>query len=327
MRKILALSTIMLCLLGLHAQPSISNSNFEQWSNGSPVNWTLDIQGTLIGNMTVPVEVHFGGQTSDAHGGYSAVRIASSDVTSTAISYTMNLPGILQAGESNDFTIPMNDALDVFNTLQDSAGLANILSNLDSLDLNEFSTFFKMLSKGVPCDSTPKSVTAWVKYIPQAGDQMGMFSMTKKNGALVDYKFQLFESSDPTSYQQVGIDFNSPGAQCDSILVILISATQMQSSSVLYIDDVRLSFRGDDINSHDNFPGKVYPNPATDQFCIHPYNEFPYEWTLTDMTGKTLLSGEATGESYIDTRDCAPGLYLLRLSGDGMSGARKVMIR
>lgn len=327
MRKFLALSTITLCLLGLHAQPSISNSNFEQWSNGSPVNWTLDIHGTLVGNMTIPVEVHFGGQSSVAHSGSSAVRITSADVTSTAISYTMNLPGFLQAGEPEDFTIPMNDALDVFNTLQDSAGIANILSNLDSLDMDEFSTFFKMLSKGVPCDSTPKSVTAWVRYIPQDGDQMAMFSMTKHNGELVDYTFQLFESSDPDSYQQIGIEYNTPGAPCDSILVMLISATQMQSSSVLYVDDVRLSFRGDDIDSHDNFPGKVYPNPATDQFCIHPYNEFPYEWTLTDMAGKTLLSGKAAGETTIDTRNCAPGLYLLRLSGDGMSGARKVMIR
>lgn len=327
MKKFVALSTIMLCLLGLQAQPSISNSNFEQWSDGSPVNWTVDIQGTLVGSMTIPVEVHFGGQSSVSHSGYSAVRITSADVTSTAISYTMNLPGILQAGEPNDFTVPMNDALDVFNTLQDSAGIANILSNLDSLNLDDYTTFFKMLSKGVPCDSTPKSVTAWVKYIPQVDDQMAMFSMTKQNGALVDYTFQLFDSGDPDSYQQIGVDFNTPGAPCDSILVILISATQMQSSSVLYIDDVRLSFRGDDIESYDNFPGKVYPNPATDQFCIHPYNEFPYEWTLTDMTGKTLLSGEATGETSIDTRNCAPGLYLLRLSGDGMSGARKVIIR
>jgi hypothetical protein len=287
----------------------------------------VDIQGTLTGNMTIPVEVHFGGHTSDAHNGYSAVRITSADVTSTTISYTMNLPGLLQAGESNGFTIPIDDAMEVFNMLQDSAGLANILNSLDSLDIDNYATFFKMLSRGVPCDSTPKSVTAWVKYVPQTDDQMAMFSMTKQNGALVDYAFQLFESSDPTSYQQIGIEFNSPGASCDSILVILVSATQMQSSSVLYVDDVRLSFRGDDIDSHDNFPGKVYPNPATDQFCIHPYNEFPYEWTLTDMTGKTLLSGEANGETSIDTRNCAPGLYLLRLSGNGMSGARKVMIR
>ena len=327
MRKYLALSIILVGLLGLHAQPSISNSNFEQWSDGSPVNWTVDIQGTLTGNMTIPVEVHFGAQSSVAHNGYSAVRVTSADVTSTAISYTMNLPGILQAGESNGFTIPIDDAMEVFNILQDSAGIANILNSLDSLDLNDYSTFFKMLSRGVPCDSTPKSVTAWVRYIPQADDQMAMFAMTKLNGELVDYTFQLFESGDPTSYQQIGIEFNTPGAPSDSILVMLISATQMQSSSVLYVDDVRLSFRGDGIDSHDYFPGKIYPNPATDRFCIHPYNEFPYEWTLTDMTGKTLLSGEAAGETSIDTRNCAPGLYLLRLSGDGMSGARKVMIR
>jgi len=327
MRKFLALSIMLVSLISLQAQKNLPNKHFEQWSYGRPEGWTIDISGTLTGSMTIDVEVHFGEWTTDAHDGSSAVRIASADVTSTTISYTMNLPGLLQAGESDPFTMPTDEAMNIFNTLQDSAGLANILSNIDSLDFDALSSFFKVLSKGVPCDSTPQSVTAWVKYIPQEGDQMGMFAMTKRNGELVDYKFQLFEGSDPTQYNQIGIDFNTPGAECDTIMVILISATQMQSSSVLYVDDMRLVYRGDGIDSYDNFPGKVYPNPATDQLYIHPYNEMPYEWTLTDMAGKTLMAGEANGDTSIGTGNCAPGIYLLHINGDGSSYTRKIMIR
>lgn len=327
MRKFLAFSIMLISLFGLQAQNNLPNSHFEQWSYGSPDGWTIDINGTLIGSMTIDVEVHFGQWTTDAHSGSSAVRIASADVTSTTISYTMNLPGILQVGESEPFTMQTDEAMDIFNALQDSAGIANILNSLDSLNIDSLSSFFKIFSKGVPCDSTPQSVTAWVKYIPQEGDMMCMFAMTKKNGEMVDYVFQTFESADSTQYNQIGIDFNNPGAECDSILVILVSATQMQSSSVLYVDDVRLVFRGDDIESHDSFPGRVYPNPATDQLNIHPFNEMPYVWTLTDMTGKTLMTGEANGDATIGTGNYAPGIYLLHIDGDGTSYTHKIMIR
>lgn len=327
MKKILTLGIMLISLLGLQAQNNIANSNFEQWSNGKPVNWTVDINGILTGNMTIDVEVHFGEQTSDAHSGSSAVRIASADVTSTTISYTMNLPGFLQAGESNVFTMPTDEAMNIFNTLQDSAGIATILSNLDSLDMTTLAPYFKVFSKGVPCDSTPESVTAWVKYVPQEGDQMALFAMTKRNGEVVDYAFELFGTEDATSYQQIGVNFNTPGATCDSIMVIFVSATQMNSSSVLYVDDVRLVFRGDDISSYQNFPGNVYPNPAADQLYIHPYNDLSYRWALTDITGKTLLKGNAVGETVIGTGSCAPGMYLLHIDGDGTSYTHKIMIR
>ena len=110
MRKFLAFSIIMMGLLGMQAQNSILNSDFELWSYGKPVNWTL------TGVMTIPLEVHFGEQTSDAHTGNSAIKVASADATSSVISYTMNLPGFLQAGESEGFSVPFEDALVAFGS-------------------------------------------------------------------------------------------------------------------------------------------------------------------------------------------------------------------
>jgi hypothetical protein len=327
MKKALFIFTFAIGILGLNAQNSILNSDFELWSYGKPVNWTVDVHGTITTDyINIPVEVHFGEQSTIVHSGNSAVRIASADATSSVISYTMNLPGVLQAGESEGFSLPMEAAMTVLNLMQDSAGIANILSNLSDQDLEALASFFKVFSRGVPCTSTPHGVTAWVKYIPQEGDQMAMFAMTKKDGLLVDYTFELFGSNDPSSYQQVRIDFNTPDAVCDTIMVILVSATQMNSSSVLYVDDVALDYT-DGITSYGLFHGNVYPNPASDFVTVRPENDLPYVWTLTDMMGKTLMTGEAAGETTIDTRSCASGMYLLNINGDGISGSRKIMIR
>jgi hypothetical protein len=327
MKKIFFLTAMIACVFALQAQNTIPNSNFEQWTDGEPVNWTVSIYGNVIGtSVLIPVEVHFGTQTADAHDGSSAIRIASADVTSESVDYTYNLPGVLQLGESDVFQMPMEEAMTVLNTMQDTNGIGSILSNLDSLDLTSLSSFFQVFSKGIPFSTTPKTISAWVKYIPQAGDSLALFAMTKKNGVPVDYAYQLFDPNDTSDYHQVSISMNTPDAVCDTLMFIVVSSTMMSSSSVLYIDDIELSF-AIGINDHDKFPGSVYPNPASDRLYFHPNSDQPYTWTLTDLTGKTLLSGEAIGETSINTKDCATGVYLLQISGDGISGTRKVMIR
>jgi hypothetical protein len=327
MKKLFLFTAIVASAFAMQAQ-SILNSDFELWSYGRPVNWTTDIHGSIVSSsMSIPVEVHFGQQSSVAHTGNSAVRITSADASSTAVGFTMNLPGVLQAGESDGFQLPMDAALTILDIMQGPDGIGSILSNLDSLDLNLVASFLKIFSKGVPCETTPYSVSAWVKYIPQEGDKMAMFALTKKNGVPVDYTYQVFEAIDTTEYNQVGISLNSPTAECDSIMVVLVSTTMMNSSSVLYVDDVELHFTPDGIADKNQFPGSIYPNPASDLFYLHPNSDQPYTWTLLDLTGKTLQTGEAVGRTSINTKDYPTGLYLLHINGEGISGTRKVMIR
>jgi len=52
---------------GLRAQAPIPNGDFEQWSNGKPVGWTVD-DTTVSGMAFTPIT-----QSSDAHGGSSAM--------------------------------------------------------------------------------------------------------------------------------------------------------------------------------------------------------------------------------------------------------------
>ena len=79
MKKTFTLVMLLASFWGLTAQSTIPNSDFELWSYGKPVGWTVGLHGTLTSIINLPVEVNFGTQSSEAHGGSSAVKLVSSD--------------------------------------------------------------------------------------------------------------------------------------------------------------------------------------------------------------------------------------------------------
>jgi hypothetical protein len=185
----------------------------------------------------------------------------------------------------------------------------------------------QLLSNGVPCSTTPAAVSAWVKYQPQNGDQMMLIAVAKKDGVPVDYAYKSFGDLNPNAYQEIGVSFENANEACDSIMVVLLSATGLNSSSVLLVDDIALHFSGVGVVSLEDFEGDVYPNPATDMLHVRPGDGGAFRWTLTDLTGKTLQTGEAVGEATVDTRSCTPGVYLLQVNANGTTGVTKVVIR
>lgn len=309
--------------MGLRAQSTITNSDFELWSYGKPVNWTVALQGNITSFINIPVEVSFGSQSSDAHSGNSAVKLQSADFSIPYTQYNFNIPGILQAGESEGFAIPLEDILAIIQAFQDTANIGNF----DPSTLASLTSLIKMLSPGVPCSAIPGAVTAWVKYQPQENDQMLMFAIAKSNGVPVGYAYDSFNPSVPNTYQQIAIGFDNAGEPCDSIMIVLLSSMQLGSSSVLYVDDIALVNSGTGIASHDRSNSAIYPNPATDNFHIRPTDNTPYRWSLSDLTGKILQNGEAVGETSVDTRHCAPGIYLLQTNRNGQIRTSKVIIR
>ncbi len=323
MKKTFTLVMLLASFWGLTAQSTIPNSDFELWSYGKPVGWTVGLHGTLTSIINLPVEVNFGTQSSEAHGGSSAVKLVSSDFTIPYLEYNFNLPGILQAGESEGFSIPLEDILAIIQAIQDTTGTPG----LDPDNLAAMSSLLQLLSKGVPCSTVPASVTAWVKYQPQEGDQLMMFAVAKKEGMPISYNYGVFQTDNPNSYQKIGIDFDIPNAECDSIMIIILSSTMMNSSSVLYVDDIALEYSGIGIPELEDFDGKIYPNPASNQLHIQPDNENVYEWTLTDMSGKILQTGKTSGKAILDTRSYATGMYLLQIKTDNKISTHKVSIR
>ncbi len=323
MKKTFTLVMLLAGFLGLTAQNTIPNSDFELWSYGKPVGWTVGLHGTITSFVNIPVEVNFGTQSSEAHGGSSAVKLVSSDFTIPYLGYNFNLPGILQAGESEGFSIPLEDILAIIQALQDTTGT----SGFDPDNLATMSSLLQLLSKGVPCSAVPASVTAWVKYQPQDGDYLMMFAVAKKEGMPISYNYGIFQTDNPNSYQKIGIDLDAPNAECDSIMIIILSSTMMNSSSVLYVDDIALESSSVSIPNVEDFYGKIYPNPAVNQLHIQPDNEKAYEWTLTDLSGRTLQTGKSTGETILDTKSYATGMYLLQIVAEGNISTHKVLIQ
>ena len=324
MKKIL--SVIVVTIIGfcsLTAQNTLLNSDFELWSYGKPVGWTVGVHGNITSIVNLPVEVNFGTQSNDAHSGNSSVKLMSGNLTIPYTQYSFNLPGILQAGESEGFSIPLESVMTIISILQDSTSL----SELDTSDMAAIATLSQLLSKGVPCTVTPTSITAWVKYIPQDGDQLVMIALTKKDGTAVSYTYDTFQPTDSTSFHKIGFALDNPGTECDSIMIIMLSSSQLNSSSILYVDDITLDFSGVGIHGMDDFAGRIYPNPATDRLHIQPETDKDYEWALVDISGKKLKTGNATGETILDTKSFASGMYLLQIILDNNVSTCKVLIR
>ena len=143
----------------------------------------------------------------------------------------------------------------------------------------------------------------------------------------VSYTYGTFQPEDMTNFHEVSLALDKPGAECDSLMLIILSSMQLNSSSILYVDDIALDYSPVSIPSLETFPGKVFPNPATDQLHIQLDTDKAYEWTLTDLSGKTLQAGKATGETVLDTKAFAPGMYLLQIRSDNNVSTCKVLVR
>jgi sugar lactone lactonase YvrE len=61
----------------------------------------------------------------------------------------------------------------------------------------------------------------------------------------------------------------------------------------------------------------IYPNPAKDAFIIQTSSQLAgTDYTLTDMTGRVMLSGKLAGEqTHVAVSDLASGIYMLHFAG------------
>lgn len=323
MRKLFFTMVCLMAVAGLSAQNNIMNSDFEIWSYGKPVNWTVGLHGTITSYVNIPIEVNFGTQSNDAHAGNSAVMLQSADFTIPYVGYSFNLPGILQAGESEGFSIPLEDIMAIIQMFQDTTGTGS----LDSTDLTPLLSLAQLLSPGVPCTTTPTAVSAWVKYQPQDDDQLVMLAITKKDGAPVDYAYKMMSTDNPSVYENVGVTFENPGEECDSIMIVIMSAMSLNSTSVLYVDDVSLVYSGVGVAGHKDFSESLYPNPTSDVLNIDVEGVQEYHWTIRDLTGRTLQSGRGAGKTTLNVKDYPAGIYMLTLNVNGSERTRKVVVR
>lgn len=323
MKKILFTLVCLNVLMGLSAQNNPINGDFELWSYGKPVGWTIGLHGNITSYINIPVEVNFGTQTNVAHDGNSAIKLQSADFTIPYVDYSANLPGILQAGESEGFSIPLSDILAIVQALQDTTGMGGF----DPDNLSSLVSLLQLLSKGIPCTATPPGVSMWVKYEAEEDDHIMVVALTKQNGMVVDYAYEMFGDLNSNNYVKIGMPFENAGAPCDSIMLIVLSSTRLNSSSVLYVDDVELKYTSVGVDRHEALSEEIYPNPTSDVLNIEVGDGQEYQWTFRDLTGRTLQSGKGAGKSTLNVKDYPSGIYMLTLNVNGSERTRKVVVR
>lgn len=322
MKKVLVFLMFWGSFVAMRAQDTIPNNGFEMWSYGNAVGWSTGINGTITSFVNIPVAVNFGEQTTDAHSGNYAVKLQSADFTIPTLGYTIPLPGILQVGEAGGFSIPLEDIIAIIQALQYTTGMGIDPNNLSSL-----ASLAKIFSPGVPCTQTPAAVTMWVKYQPaEEDDEMLVLALTKQNGTPVGYSYNTFGSLNPNEYQQIALNFEEYGMACDSIMIVVLSSTSMGGGAVLYVDDVKL-MQGVSVPVVEANRETVYPNPATDMLYFQANTDKQYHWSLRDLTGRTLQSGNAVGKASIDVKKYPAGVYMLTFNVNGSEKTRKVVIR
>lgn len=72
---------------------------------------------------------------------------------------------------------------------------------------------------------------------------------------------------------------------------------------------------------------KVYPNPSTGEFQLELPAGQVYELTVTDLTGRVILTRQLThASSILDLKGTAQGIYLLHLQSNGHTATRKLIL-
>jgi len=71
----------------------------------------------------------------------------------------------------------------------------------------------------------------------------------------------------------------------------------------------------------------IYPNPAHDVLNIDNQNQFDYNITISDLTGKSILKQTAEGNTQIDVSNLPTGMYLVKISYHKDSFMQKLIIK
>ena len=323
MKKHICTLVFILSALFAWAQNTVPNGGFESWSGGQPANWTTKLSGNVmvsipyIGDFPYPMNMNFGTQVSDAHSGSHALKLMSSTSSIPTTENIYTIPGVAQLGETGEFSIPLSTITGI---------LSDGLSSLDWDDLGDLATLLNLVSPGMPCESTPYDLTLWVKYLPQSGDTMRVVAYTKKNRIPVSYATFETNQSMP-DYTQIRVTFNNPYAECDSVCIIIFSGgMSTDPGTELYVDDVEFDYHVG-VAEQSSLKVNVYPNPATGQFRVEPACGDPYQYRLTDLTGRRVASGHQSGAADVDVRALAPGVYMLFIEQKDHTLTRKVVVR
>jgi hypothetical protein len=71
----------------------------------------------------------------------------------------------------------------------------------------------------------------------------------------------------------------------------------------------------------------VYPNPSTGVFAISMPTSKAYSLEVTDLTGKVIKTMEAKGNTQLNLKGNAQGVYMLKITSEGNTAIQKLIIQ
>ena len=306
MRKTLALLALVCAFFIISAQ-SVPNGDFEQWtSDTTAIGWTTLFEY----DMTLTSFSYSAGERSlISHSGWSAMRIHPHEVSLLFTSY--RLPGLCHLG--------------TFNTDFNLSNLSGILQGGFGVIVNN------MIEGGIPCNQVPHSVKAWVRYSPGDDDQMNITVRCYSGGEIIaEGTYENTNSIDTYSQIAVPVTISDATATPDKMNIIFSCGNKEGSS--LYIDDVELSFEDDNndegITEPCNAIFSISPNPTNNILTVTPTMEGSYHAVLFDLNGREVWSGQSLrGDTHVDVSALPRGVYLLKVTANGLSRMQKVVVQ
>jgi hypothetical protein len=119
------------------------------------------------------------------------------------------------------------------------------------------------------------------------------------------------------------VKWTRPGS--DTLTVVFINRNGCPGdTAVLVVNTLTVSAQSPEENNI-----RIWPNPASDLLNIFIPEDKPFTYTLTDLSGRVLITGTGRGGSgiVIPVSALSPDIYILQLSSEGLRIIRKIVIR
>ncbi|MGN6569193.1 MAG: T9SS type A sorting domain-containing protein [Flavipsychrobacter sp.] len=257
--------------------------------------------------FTVGPVVDFGGtfnhqlfQSTDVHGGtYSAKIVSRTQGAGGALGTFGIAPGVLTNSQPE------------FNSAKFSSG-------------DPYAALYYV--GGLSTTTRYKTLTAWIKYIPQGIDNGSIVvehlipgAGSGGNDSLVGWGYVTI-SAPITSWTRVNvdIDYTSPATATQMRIFFYSSdpygAGNYSDSSTMYVDDVALSTTGVTDLSSANDVVNVYPNPSTGNIYLHSFTGEQLSWTAFNLNGQMIANKTFTGRESVNLSNIAGGMYFYNIT-------------
>ncbi len=308
------LPVVLLCLFlaqNSNAQQQMENPGFEFWEDFGigpdtlePVNWSSlkSSDGGELINMLIPQVWE---QSTDAHSGMYSVKLENLPI----ITYVA--PGTLTNGRVHA-TFPPSDAF-VFTAVDDP----------------QWNT---------PFTDTPDSLTIWAKFFPQLNDKAHVIAILHTDSAkIVDSTAMNWIATahieipnEISEWTRLAVPFTYLNSNTPEHILFAIysgDAQDAQLGSIMYLDDIELTYYNVSVNSPNFDHAKMYftNEKLVIKLGAEDLNK-DFTMQILDLSGRVIISSEfLSSDSNEFQVDIPSGVYICKIRNESTEFTQKLV--